>query len=62
LRAKFDAHTELRELLLSTGTETLIEKTSTDDYWGCGTDGTGKNRLGELLEELRETYHAEPTT
>ncbi|MBC8142759.1 MAG: NADAR family protein [Armatimonadetes bacterium] len=60
LRAKFDAHTELRELLLSTGTETLIEKTSTDYYWGCGTDGTGKNRLGELLEKLRETYRVEP--
>lgn len=58
LRAKFDAHQPLRELLESTGTETLIEKTSTDYYWGCGTTGTGKNRLGELLEELRETYRA----
>ncbi len=56
LRAKFGAHAELRELLESTGTETLVEKTSTDYYWGCGTDGLGKNRLGELLEELREAY------
>lgn len=53
VRAKFDAHPELRELLLSTGEEELIEKTSGDYYWGCGTDGTGKNRLGEILMELR---------
>ena len=55
LRAKFATHTELRDLLLATGSESLIEKTSGDYYWGCGTNGTGKNRLGELLEELRES-------
>ena len=53
LTAKFAAHPELIELLLATGDETLIEKTTNDYYWGCGTEGTGKNRLGELLMELR---------
>ena len=53
LAAKFAAHPELTELLLATGDETLIEKTTNDYYWGCGTEGTGKNRLGELLMELR---------
>src|SRR4028118_20621 len=46
VRAKFQAHAELKELLLSTGEEEIIEKTTKDYYWGCGTDGTGKNMLG----------------
>ncbi len=54
LRAKFDTHAELRELLEATGSEELIEKTGDDYYWGCGKDGTGKNMLGMLLMELRE--------
>ncbi len=59
LRAKFTTHAELRELLLATGDEPLIEKTSGDYYWGCGTDGTGQNRLGELLMELRRQLQTE---
>lgn len=54
LEAKFAAHPELRELLLATGDEPLIEDSPTDFYWGCGADGSGRNRLGELLVELRE--------
>ena len=55
LREKFAAHSALRDVLLATGDEELIEETSSDDYWGCGTNRTGKNRLGELLMELRES-------
>ena len=58
LRKKF-AIPELREKLLATGDATLIEGTTWhDNYWGicscekCG--GRGKNRLGELLMEIRE--------
>ena len=53
VRAKFDAHPDLRSLLLSTGDEELIEETTTDTYWGCGTDRTGKNMLGIILMETR---------
>ena len=53
LRAKFLAHPELGTLLLSTGDEQLVEATTNDYYWGCGTRGDGLNRLGELLMELR---------
>lgn len=53
LRAKFLAHPELQSLLLSTGDEELVEATTGDYYWGCGTRGDGLNRLGELLMELR---------
>ena len=59
LAAKFEAHPELRELLLGTGDEELIEKTSGDYYWGCGTRGTGHNMLGKLLMELRDKLRSE---
>jgi len=51
---KFAAHSKLSELLISTGTQEIIEDTTNDYYWGCGKDGTGKNVLGKLLMELRE--------
>ena len=50
---KFQTHEDIRELLLSTGDEELVEKTTGDYYWGCGTDGTGKNMLGKILMEIR---------
>lgn len=59
LRAKFTQHKELRDLLLSTGDRPLVEHTSNDSYWGDGGDGTGRNRLGALLVELRASLAAE---
>lgn len=59
VQAKFAAHAELQQLLLSTGEEKLIEKTTTDTYWGCGSDNTGKNRLGQILMELRAALRRE---
>ncbi|MBC8100979.1 MAG: NADAR family protein [Cytophagales bacterium] len=53
LAAKFAAHPDLRVLLLSTGSEEIVENAPGDFYWGAGRDGTGKNRLGALLMELR---------
>jgi ribA/ribD-fused uncharacterized protein len=51
---KFETHAGIRDLLLGTGDEELIEKTTSDYYWGCGTDGTGKNMLGKILMEVRD--------
>ena len=56
LQAKFDAHPEIKALLLSTGKEPLIEAAMRDAYWGEGHDGRGWNRLGALLMELRAFY------
>jgi ribA/ribD-fused uncharacterized protein len=50
---KFETHAAIRAILLDTGDEDLVEKTSGDYYWGCGTDGTGKNMLGRILVETR---------
>lgn len=49
--AKFRQHDDLRALLLSTGDEELV----TDAFWGCGSDGKGRNMLGRLLMELRRS-------
>jgi ribA/ribD-fused uncharacterized protein len=54
LRAKFTQHEELKAVLLGTGAALLVEHTANDSYWGDGGDGSGKNRLGRLLMQLRE--------
>jgi N-glycosidase YbiA len=59
LRAKFTQHVDLRELLLGTDDAKLVEHTARDDYWGDGGDGSGHNRLGQLLMELRAQLRAE---
>ena len=56
LRAKFGHYPELNQLLLSTAGHSLVEHTEKDNYWDDGGVGSGLNRLGDLLVELRETY------
>jgi ribA/ribD-fused uncharacterized protein len=59
VRAKFTQHADLREVLLGTGTATLVEHSERDDYWADGGDGSGRNMLGRILMELREQLRAE---
>ncbi len=58
VRQKFASHADIREMLLSTGDETLIENSPVDSYWGCGSDGKGLNRLGQILMEVRAEFRA----
>jgi ribA/ribD-fused uncharacterized protein len=51
---KFETHLEIREILLATGAEEIVENSPIDYYWGCGKDGSGKNMLGQILMEVRE--------
>jgi N-glycosidase YbiA len=51
--AKFLQHPDLRQQLMATGEEELIEDSPTDFFWGCGEDGTGQNVLGQVLMEIR---------
>ncbi len=50
---KFRQNEDIREILLATGQEELVEDTATDHYWGRGTTGTGKNMLGRILMRTR---------
>lgn len=63
---KFETHSDIRAILLSTADEQIIENAPRDYYWGCGADGTGLNMLGNILMEvraiLRQAEPLEPTT
>lgn len=50
---KFETHSAIREILLSTGDSEIVENAPGDRYWGIGRDGTGKNMLGKILMETR---------
>jgi N-glycosidase YbiA len=53
VRKKFITHAAIRSVLLQTGQEPIVEKSPTDEYWGCGCDGTGQNHLGQILMRVR---------
>lgn len=50
---KFITHPDIREILLITGDEMLIENSPTDYFWGCGANHTGENHLGKILMSVR---------
>lgn len=50
---KFQTHAAPRAILLSTGTAKIVENAPMDAYWGCGPDGQGLNKLGEILMQVR---------
>src|SRR3989338_4480786 len=51
---KYTQNPKLAEALLKTGTATLVEDSPVDTNWGNGKDGTGANKLGRMLMELRD--------
>lgn len=56
IRAKFQQHTSLLQLLLDTNELVIIENSPRDSYWGIGKDGNGENHLGKLLMSLRQEF------
>ena len=50
---KFKNHQDIEMLLLDTGEQIIIENAPHDYYWGCGKDGSGQNKLGEILMRVR---------
>ena len=56
LMRKFEAHDEIRGLLLDTGEDELVEDAPRDYYWGPGAHGTGKNMPGKILMEVRGVF------
>lgn len=59
VRCKLATHAEIRDLLLSTGEEVLIENAPSDYYWGSGKDGNGQNKFGPILMQVRGELRAE---
>jgi ribA/ribD-fused uncharacterized protein len=58
VRRKLELHAELRELLLATGDEEIVEDVPHDYYWGIGREGTGQNRLGRIMMRIRAELRA----
>jgi ribA/ribD-fused uncharacterized protein len=53
IRAKFEQNEEIGKLLIETGNTVLIEGNWWGDrYWGV-CNGTGQNKLGKILMEIR---------
>ena len=55
--AKFQQYTKLKDILLATGDVVIVEHTKKDKYWGDGGDGSGLNRLGQILMQVRYFMH-----
>lgn len=58
LLLKFSQDARCQRVLMETGSRPLVEHTPIDKYWGDGGDGSGKNRLGKLLEMVREEFRS----
>ena len=54
LRMKFRQNPDIAKELLATGDAIIIEHTQNDAYWADGGDGSGKNKLGLLIMQVRE--------
>lgn len=63
---KFTQNPELRELLINTGTDQLVEAADYDRIWGIGYDrhtayqnraNWGQNKLGKALMRVRDRIH-----
>ncbi|TKK88034.1 NADAR family protein [Herbidospora galbida] len=57
LRAKFDRHPALAEILLATGDATIVYDDMESGFWGDNA-GRGRNWAGRLLELVRSELHA----
>jgi N-glycosidase YbiA len=53
VQRKFETHEAIRTILLATGDKEIVENAPRDYYWGGGADGSGLNRLGTTLMEVR---------
>jgi predicted NAD-dependent protein-ADP-ribosyltransferase YbiA (DUF1768 family) len=51
--AKFQQNRDLREALLATKDESIIEDARDDPYWGWGASFVGENKLGRILMAVR---------
>lgn len=57
IRARFDQHPELAEILRQSK-GTLYDLSAADSFWGIGYDGQGANVTGKILMKLRDELQA----
>jgi ribA/ribD-fused uncharacterized protein len=52
-------HPDISDALLNTGHQRIVENSQFDYFWGCGRDGRGHNRFGNILMSVREKLRTE---
>lgn len=57
LRAKTEQHEDVREVLRKTGRRKIIENSPVDSFWGIGSEGSGKNVVGEIWMTIRDSLN-----
>jgi ribA/ribD-fused uncharacterized protein len=62
IREKVKQHAEVREALLATGKENIVEDNPHDDFWGNGKEGNGQNKTGKILMEIRNEINLVKTS
>jgi len=55
---KFSENPAIKEMLIATGDQKLVEQSPTDLYWGVGVDNTGLNKLGKILQRVRSDLNS----
>lgn len=55
LMAKIKQHQDVYDTLKRTKNRKIIENSPVDSFWGIGKDKNGKNTLGKIWMEIRET-------
>jgi ribA/ribD-fused uncharacterized protein len=51
---KCKTYPDIAALLLSTGSQKLVESSQYDYFWGCGRDRRGENMYGQILMNVRD--------
>ena len=55
IRAKFSQHADLKNMLLNTDNQILVEDAGQhDNVWGAGANYMGINHLGRILMHVRD--------
>lgn len=54
IQAKVEQHEEVKQALLATSEEEIIEENPNNSFWGNGKDGKGQNQMGKILMRIRE--------
>ncbi len=54
VKTKVLQHKEVKDVLMNTKNDEIIENSPIDYFWGCGKDKTGQNQLGKILMKIRD--------
>lgn len=62
LYTKVQVHQDVKQALLGTGDERIVETSLYDPYWGIGRDQRGENMMGQIWMDIRAKIRAKEKT